>query len=294
MIWRVTPTKTLDLSPAATAKVLGILNVTPDSFSDGGKWTSVATAAAQAERMIAEGADGVDVGGESTRPGAARVDAGEQVRRAVPVIEAVRARIGDRPVITIDTTRAKVAAAALDAGADAVNDVSGGREDAAMLGLVAARRCGIILMHRLTTPERDSYSTRYGQPGEQAAPESSDIVSEVKQALAEMASAAMAAGIAREAIVLDPGLGFGKTVEQNMALLRRTGELVALGFPVMSGLSRKSFTARAAGLPDDTPPVQRLDATVALSLEHWKAGARLFRVHDVKEHVAAVAAGAGG
>lgn len=295
-MWRISPSKTLDLSPAATPKLLGILNVTPDSFSDGGKWTSLDAAVAQAERMVSEGAAGIDVGGESTRPGSQRVSQDEQLRRVLPVISAVRARIGDGAVITIDTTLACVAGPALDAGADAVNDVSGGSEDPAMLGLVSSRKCGVILMHRLTTPDKDSYSTRYGQDGERAAPVSDDVVGEVKHALQRLTRAAVEAGVAQDAIVIDPGLGFGKTVEQNMELLRRTGELVALGFPVMSGLSRKSFTTRAAGppLPDDVPPAQRLDATVALSLRHREAGARLFRVHDVQEHVTAFAAGSRG
>lgn len=295
-LWRISPTKTIDLSPEAAPKILGILNVTPDSFSDGGRFTALEAAVVQAERMLAEGAVGIDVGGESTRPGAVRVDAAEQVRRVVPVIQEVRRREGPGPIITIDTTRAAVALAALDAGADAVNDVSGGEEDPAMLALIAERGCGVILMHRGTTPERDSYSTAYGKTGERPAPASvhDDIVAHVKERLAAMAERAVAAGIAWESIVLDPGLGFGKTVEQNLQLLRTTSELVALGRPVMSGLSRKSFTARAAGLPDDTPPAQRIDATVALSQGHRGAGARLFRVHDVKEHVAAFGVAAAG
>ena len=293
-IWRVTPTTSLDLSPTAPPRILGILNVTPDSFSDGGRWAALDSAVEQAERMLAEGAVGIDVGGESTRPGAQPVAVQEQIQRVVPVIEAVRKRAGPGPLITVDTTRAGVARAALDGGADAVNDVSGGSEDLAMLPLVAGRGCGIILMHRGTTPDRDSYSTDYGKAGGLKAPLGAavDIVAEVKERLVALASRAVAAGVNWESIVLDPGLGFGKTVEQNLELVRRTGELVALGRPVMSGLSRKSFTARAAGLPDDTAPAQRLDATVALSRGHWKAGARLFRVHDVKEHAAAFRVGA--
>jgi dihydropteroate synthase len=292
MIWRISPAKSLDLSPGAEPKIIGILNVTPDSFSDGGRWTALDAAVTQAERMLAEGAVGIDVGGESTRPGAQRVPVDEQVRRVVPVIEAVRKRVGTQPIITVDTTRAHVARAALDAGADAVNDVSGGDEDPALLPLAAQRNRGVILMHRATTPELDSYSTAYGKPGERPAPTpaSGDIVAEVKTRLLALAQRAVAAGVAWESIVLDPGLGFGKTVEQNLELIRRTGELVALGRPILSGLSRKSFTARAAGLPDDAllpPPAQRLDATVVLSRGHREAGARLFRVHDVKEHVQA-------
>jgi len=287
-LWRTGPGKSLDLSQGAAPSLLGILNVTPDSFSDGGLWTDPAAAAAHAQAMIAQGAVGVDVGGESTRPGAARIDAAEQVRRVAPVIAEVRRRLGDGPLITIDTTLAAVARAALDAGADAVNDVSGGEEDPAILTLAAARGCGVILMHRGAPPERDSYSTAYGTPGAHAAPHArGDIVEHVRQRLRGMMLTATRVGVAPEAIVLDPGLGFGKTVEQNMELLRRTREIVALGRPVMSGLSRKSFTARAAGLPDDTPPAQRIDATVALSQRHREAGSRLFRVHDVREHAEA-------
>ncbi|MBY0307564.1 MAG: dihydropteroate synthase, partial [Phycisphaerales bacterium] len=238
----------------------------------------------QGAAMIAEGAVGVDVGGESTRPGAARVDAAEQRARVVPVVRALRRLVGDGPVVTVDTTLAEVAAAGLDAGADAVNDVSGGTEDAAMLSLVAARRCGVVLMHRAAPPGRDSYSTRYGLAGERGAPLEGDAVEAVRRALAGLVERALACGVGFESIVIDPGLGFGKTVEQNLALIRRTGELLAIGRPVMSGLSRKSFTARAAGLPDDTLPAQRLDATLALSREHRRAGARLFRVHDVRAH----------
>ncbi|MDP1662039.1 MAG: dihydropteroate synthase [Phycisphaerales bacterium] len=292
-IWRITPTSSLDLSPGAEPQILGILNVTPDSFSDGGRWSALDAAVAQAERMLAAGAFGVDIGGESTRPGAQRIRADEQTRRVVPVIEAVRRVVGPNATISIDTTRAEVARAALDAGADAINDVSGGEEDPAMLPLAAARACGIILMHRGTSPELDSYSTSYGKPGERTPPHGTaiDIVVLVKHRLEQMAARAVAAGIAWESIVLDPGLGFGKTVEQNLELVRRTEELVALGRPVMSGLSRKSFAARAAGLPDETPPAQRIDATVALSQGHREAGARLFRVHDVKEHAAAFGIG---
>lgn len=289
-VWALRGGKSLDLSQEGPGCILGILNVTPDSFSDGGKWTALDAAVAQAERMIAEGAAGIDVGGESTRPGAVRVSASEQVRRVVPVIEAVRRRLGDGPVITVDTTLAEVAQAALNAGADGVNDVSGGTEDGGLLGVVAASGCGVVLMHRKTTPERDVYSTQYA-----AAAAEGDVVAEVRGALAGYAAAAVAAGVRAGCIVLDPGLGFGKTVEQNLELIRKTGEFVALGWPVMSGLSRKSFTCRPSGLPDSTPPAQRIDATVALSLAHRRAGARLFRVHDVAEHVRAFTLqGAGG
>jgi dihydropteroate synthase len=282
-VWRVGGGKSIVLD---RARLVAILNLTPDSFYDGGRLSSVGDAVRAAERAVAEGADAIDLGGESTRPGATRVDPVEQIRRVVPVIEAVRAAGGALAAlpISVDTTIASVARAALRAGADAVNDVSAGREDAGMFAVAAEHGAGLILMHRLAPPERDTYSDRY-----ERAPVYGDVVAEVGAFLRERAGAAMAAGIAREAIVIDPGLGFGKTVEQNLELIRRTGELKALGFPVLSALSRKSFVGRAAGLAESTPG-ERLEGTLALSLAHWAAGARLLRVHDVGAHAGAFAA----
>ncbi|MEX2218535.1 MAG: dihydropteroate synthase [Phycisphaerales bacterium] len=271
-------------------RLVAILNLTPDSFYDGGRLGTVEEAVRAAERAVADGADVLDLGGESTRPGAQRVGPEEQVRRIVPVIGAIRARggaAGDIP-ISVDTTLAPVARAALDAGADAINDVSAGAEDAGMFGLAAQRSAGLILMHRLRPPERDSYSDRYAEP-----PRYGDVAAEVSAFLRERCAAAGARGVAPGSIVIDPGLGFGKTVEQNLELIRRTGELAALGYPVLSGLSRKSFTGRAAGLAESTP-AERLGATLALSVAHLIAGARLFRVHDVAEHRRAVSAAGGG
>lgn len=267
--------------------LLAILNVTPDSFSDGGVLSTPDDAARAAQQAFAEGADGVDVGGESTRPGSLPVAADEQIRRVVPALRAIRREVGDAAPITIDTTLAAVAAAALDSGADAINDISAGLHDEAMFPLASRTGAGMILMHRLTTPSRDSYSDRYA-----AAPEygADGVVSAVRSFLDDRASAAIDAGIGRDQIVLDPGLGFGKSVEQNLELIERTAELASLGFPLLSGVSRKSFTARAAGLSTELPPRERVTPTIALSVLHLARGARLFRVHDVAAHAQALRA----
>lgn len=267
---------------------MAILNVTPDSFSDGGRHDTVETALSAAARLVEEGADMLDIGGESTRPGAARVDSGEQIRRIVPVIEAIRRTPGPLGMIPLsaDTTREEVARAAIDAGADAVNDVSGGTEDPAMLATVARSGSGLVLMHRLRPPEQDSYSDRY-----ESAPVQGDIVALVARAFKEkLLPAALAAGIRRDRIVVDPGLGFGKTVEQNLALIRGSRGLEReTGGPILSGLSRKSFVGRVS-LGRDSQPGERLAGTLALSIAHLREGASIFRVHDVAEHARAFAA----
>lgn len=267
-------------------RLIAILNLTPDSFYDGGVLTDVHAAVAAAAKALADGADMLDLGGESTRPGARRISADEQVRRTVPVIEAIR-RVGGPLAtipISIDTTLAPVARAALDAGADAINDVSAGTEDDQVFALAAQRRAGLILMHRLRPPDKDSYSNQYTQ-----APRYRDVVGTVRELLRTRAIAAMSAGVATERIVVDPGLGFGKTVEQNLELIRRTRELADLGFPVLSALSRKSFTGVYGGLRDSIPQ-ERLKPTLKLSVAHLHAGAILFRVHDVAEHAKALSA----
>jgi len=256
---------------------MGILNATPDSFSDGGLHDTVGAAVAHARRMIDEGADTLDVGGESTRPGAAPVDEDEQIARVVPVIAAIRGAGIDAP-ISVDTTRAAVARAALDAGADAVNDVSGLGDDNAMGPLIASRGCGVVLMHRLMAPQRDAYSDAYRE-----APVYSDVVEDVAAALRGAMERAVALGVDRSSIVLDPGLGFGKSVDDNLRLIDRTRELVALGRPVLSGLSRKSFVGRV-GLGRDSDPGERDGASVGLSVVHLSRGARVFRVHAVGAH----------
>jgi dihydropteroate synthase len=285
-----------------TPRVIGIVNCTPDSFSDGGELATVEAAVARAEGMIDAGAIGVDVGGESTRPGAHAVPEAEQIRRVVPVIAMLRARRGavasGGPLITVDTTRAAVAQAAIEAGADGVNDVSGATDDPAMLDVCARAHCCIILMHRARRPAEDRYSTAYvggasaaaggGGSAAAAAPVYGDVVHDVGHFLASRALAAQHAGIAPEAIMLDPGLGFGKSVADNLALIARTGELIELGYPIMSGLSRKSFVGAHMNLPPGHQPSERLAGTLELSARHATAGARLLRVHDVREHVAMV------
>ncbi len=265
---------------------MAILNLTPDSFSDGGSYPTVETAVAAAARAVADGAHILDLGGESTRPGAASVAEAEQIARVVPVIRAIRAAgraLGEIP-ISIDTTRAAVASAAVDAGADAVNDTSGATDDANMLKLVAERGAGIVLMHRLRAPARDSYSDAYSQ-----APQYRDVVLEVRAFLAGRIEAAEAAGIAPESIVIDPGLGFGKSVEQNLELIARTGELLALGPPVLSGASRKSFVGRVS-FGAASEPRARLAGSLAISVAHFLAGASIFRVHDIAEQAQALRA----
>ncbi len=264
-------------------RLMAILNVTPDSFADGGRFTSPADVADAARRAVDAGADMLDVGGESTRPGAQRVGADEQIGRVVPAIEAVR-RAGIEAPISVDTTLAAVAVAALDAGADAVNDVSAGTEDPGMLAACARCGAGVVLMHRLAPPTADSYSDKYDE-----APVYGDVVAGVRAYLEQRLRAAVSAGIDAGRVVLDPGLGFGKTVDQNLELISRTGELLTLGRPVLSALSRKSFVGRA-GLGRDSSPGERLAGTLALSVVHQLAGARLFRVHDVGEHAEALRA----
>ncbi len=258
---------------------MGILNLTPDSFSDGGQLASVDDAVRRAEQMASEGVDMLDLGGESTRPGAQRVSAEEQIRRVIPALAAIRKRLPDIP-ISIDTTLSKVAQAALDEGADAINDVSAGMEDPLVLDLVAQRRAGIVLMHRLKPPGEDVFSDRYTQEPDYATGGGGGVVETVKRFLGERVAAALQAGCARESIVVDPGLGFGKSVAQNAELIRRVAELSS-GFPVLSALSRKSFVAKLSGTAD---MADRLPGTVALSVFMLERGCRLFRVHDVREH----------
>jgi dihydropteroate synthase len=261
----------LSLEPFA---IMGVLNATPDSFSDGGQFAGVEHAVEFALEMVEQGASVVDVGGESTRPGAARVAADEQIRRVVPVIARLRAR--SNVAISIDTTLAAVAEAALDAGADFVNDVSAGTEDGAMFRMLARRGAGVVLMHRLAPPGEDSYSDRYAKE-----PVYADVVRDVSAFLLARAEMAMAAGIARESIAIDPGLGFGKSVVQNYELVARTSEFAALGFPVVVGASRKSFLGAVTGRAD---PEQRIIGSVVAAVAAYGGGARIVRAHDVGAH----------
>jgi dihydropteroate synthase len=252
------------LLPEGRTAVMGIVNVTPDSFSDGGLHASPAAALAHARQLVAEGADVIDVGGESTRPGSLPVDAATERARVVPVIEALRAETA--LPISVDTTKAEVAAAALAVGADMVNDVSAGRFDDAMLPLVADRGAAIVLMHMQGVPATMQEAPTYG-----------DVVAEVAAFLGARAVAAQAAGIAADRIWIDPGIGFGKRREHNLALLAGLERLVALGYPVLVGASRKGFLGSLSGEPLGARLASSLAATVLAAA----AGARVVRVHDV-------------
>jgi dihydropteroate synthase len=266
--WRIGPERVLPLEPFV---LMGVLNVTPDSFSDGGAFARPEAAIEHALAMVAEGAGIIDVGGESTRPGAARVPAEEQIRRVGPVIAGLRQA---SPVpISIDTTLAAVARAALDAGADIVNDVSAGGDDADLLPLVASRGAGLVLMHRVLPPDRDRYSTAYAAPLV-----SGDVVRAVADWLLARVQTALDLGVEPDAIGLDPGLGFGKTVEQNYELLGRSGELADLGHPLVVGASRKSFIGRVTGVED---PAARVHGSVVAATIAWSGGARIVRTHDI-------------
>jgi dihydropteroate synthase len=245
--------------------VMGILNVTPDSFSDGGEWFDGAAAVAHGRELVAQGAGIIDVGGESTRPGAAPVGAEEELRRVVPVVERLAADGGAQ--VSVDTTKVVVARAALEAGATYVNDVSALQAEPDMAALVAEHGCDCCLMHMRGEPRTMQEDPRYD-----------DVVDDVKAHLSARAEAAMAAGIAEARIQVDPGIGFGKTAAHNLELLRRLDEIVALGFPVVIGTSRKSFLGRITGRDD---PKQRLYGTIASNVLALAAGARVFRVHDV-------------
>lgn len=265
-------------------RVIAILNVTPDSFSDGGTHVGVDAAVLAAKRFVSEGAVCIDVGGESTRPGAARVGAADQIDRVVPVIRALRSALPDSVALSVDTTLSQVGAAAIREGAECVNDVSGGTEDPEILDVCARSGAGLILMHRLVPPDRDVLSTEY-----RTAPAyEGGVVPAVCAALRDMLARAISAGVSPSSVVIDPGLGFGKSVEDNLCLIAGTPEVLKLGRPVLSATSRKSFVARAAGLSDRTPPRERALASVGLSVAHLHAGARVFRVHDVRMHVEAL------
>jgi dihydropteroate synthase len=244
--------------------VMGILNVTPDSFSDGGLFLDPARAVERARRMVDEGADLVDVGGESTRPGASPVSREEEAARVIPVVRALK-RTLDVPV-SVDTRWAAVARAALDEGADIINDVSA-LADPPMAGVVSGGGAGVVLMHMRGTPATMQEDPRYG-----------DVVEEVARDLAAAADAAMHAGIRREAIVLDPGIGFGKTVTHNLELIARLDRFGPLGFPLLLGVSRKAFLGALVGKADAAGRAVATAAACAVGLLH---GARIFRVHDV-------------
>lgn len=263
--------------------VMGILNVTPDSFSgDGlGQGDAVSASLAQAWAFSADGADILDIGGESTRPGAAPVSEEDELARVLPVIAALRAA-HPGAVISIDTYKASVARAALEAGADILNDVWGGRADPGMLPLAAESGVPIILMHNRSKPGHADLDQRLG--GSYHAPNYGDFLTEIVNELRDLAEAALAAGVAREAIWLDPGVGFGKTIQQNMALVDRLDLIKALGYPVLLGTSRKSFIGKVLDVPAD----ERVEGTAATVALGALRGADVVRVHDVRHMVRTV------
>ncbi|HVV91919.1 MAG TPA: dihydropteroate synthase [Hyphomicrobiales bacterium] len=242
--------------------LMGILNVTPDSFSDGGRFLAPEAALAHGETLAAEGADILDVGGESTRPGSAQVDAEEELARVLPIVQALAGRLA--VPVSIDTYKAGVAAAAVEAGARIVNDVWGFQRDPDIARIAADSGAGVVLMHN-----RLKFDTAV------------DMLAEVKDFLARSLDVALGAGVREEAIVLDPGIGFGKTTEQDLMLIGRIGDIRAMGFPVLLGASRKKFIGRLTDQPD---PMRRLGGTLGAHLMGVAAGADIVRAHDVAAH----------
>ncbi len=260
-IWR-TSRRSIDLSKPV---LMGVLNITPDSFSDGGRYFDREAAIRRAEELWREGADIIDVGGESTRPGSEGVSAEEELSRVLPVIEAAAARV-DVP-ISIDTTKSAVAREALRAGAEIVNDISGLRFDPELGAVAAAERAGLVLMHIRGRPRTMQERIHYD-----------DLLAEIVAELGGSVERALEAGCPPDRLVVDPGIGFGKTAEQNLVILDRLGEVGRLGYPVLIGPSRKSFIGKTLGLEVD----ERLEATLAACVVGLLRGARIFRVHDVR------------
>jgi dihydropteroate synthase len=277
---------------SATYRVMGIVNVTPDSFSDGGRFLDAAAALAHGRALAAEGADILDIGGESTRPGAEPVSAEEELGRVLSVLAGLATAFGamrDPPQISIDTSKASVARAAVEAGATIVNDVSALRADPAMVEVIAGSGVECCLMHMLGEPRTMQRDPRYG-----------DVVDEVKAFLEERLAFAVGAGVREERIMLDPGIGFGKTVDHNLELLDRLNELTTLGRPLVIGTSRKGFLGRILADAGEAEPVgaaRRLPGTIATNVLAFERGASVFRVHDVapvRDALAVAAATLGG
>lgn len=249
---------------------MGILNVTPDSFSDGGQYQNVDAAIKHALQMVQEGVDIIDVGGESTRPGSQRIKSDEQIKRALPVIQTLKNEIPEKVLISIDTTLAEVACDALDAGASIINDISAGRDDPEIMKLAAKKQCPYILMHMQGEPGNMQNNPVYG-----------DVVEEIRSFLIERAQVATNAGIKKENIIIDPGIGFGKTKEHNLELMVNLRRFVDTGYPVLLGTSRKRFMGSicASATAD-----QLIGATCATTAIGVFAGVKIFRVHDVREN----------
>ena len=252
--------------------VMGVLNVTPDSFSDGGQFYSIEKALERAAQMLREGADVLDLGGESTRPGAVSVSAEEEIRRVVPVIEVLARRVS--VPLSVDTQKPEVARAALLAGASIVNDIAAHRADGAMARVVAEFRAGYVAMHMQGTPQTMQQNPTY-----------SDVVHEVDAFFTERLARLEALGVRREQVVLDPGIGFGKTLEHNLVLLRALPRFAHHGRPVLLGVSRKSFLGKLTGAES---PADRLPGALACAALAVRDGVQILRVHDVRETVAAV------
>ena len=257
--------------------IMGILNITPDSFSGDGLWHEgdvVAAAVAQAQQFVSDGADILDIGAESTRPGSTPVTAEEELARVIPIVKAVRHAVA--VPISIDTYRAEVARAALDAGADWINDVWGLQMDDGMAGLVAERGCPVVIMHNRSKPKDARQEERLG--GRYVGVHYDDLFADISRELQECIALAHSAGVKDEQIILDPGIGFGKTVPQNLQLLNGLHHFRALGYPLLVGASRKSFI----GYTLDLPPDERVEGTAATVAVAIARGADIIRVHDVK------------
>ncbi len=250
--------------------IMGILNVTPDSFSDGGRHNTVDAALKQAEKMLADGADIIDIGGESTRPKSISVSSGEQIARVIPVIKAIRSQLSKEILISVDTRLGTVAKASLEAGANIINDVSAGRDDPQILTVATQADCPIILMHIQGTPETMQDNPHYA-----------DVLLEVLASLQTSVETAIAAGIKKHNIIIDPGIGFGKRAQDNLALLAHLDKFVATGLPVLLGTSRKRFMGALCNVSEPSELVTATATTTALGV---MAGVQLFRVHDVKEN----------
>jgi len=244
--------------------IMGVLNITPDSFSDGGLFLSKDKAVEQGLKLIADGADILDIGGESTRPGSDAVTAAEELKRVVPVISALRKHTDT--LISIDSTKSQVSRAALDAGADIINDISSFRFDPGMIPLAAERQVPVIIMHMLGTPKNMQTDPHY-----------ENLLYEVKLFLEERIKAAVSGGIKKENIIIDPGIGFGKRQEDNLCLLKNLDFLEELGQPILVGPSRKSFIGNILNLP----PQDRIEGTIASALISLLHGANILRIHDV-------------
>lgn len=262
------PPRTSDLLKTRPFLVMGILNVTPDSFYDGGRHGSPEEATRHAHRMREEGADIVDIGAESTRPGSTPLTVEEEWRRLGPVLERLSKEAFCLP-ISIDTQKSAIAAMATDLGAVMINDISAGRADEGIFRVAKEKGTDLILMHMKGKPETMQESPSYG-----------DVLAEVRADLSSFADAAERAGVRRDSIILDPGIGFGKRKEDNLALIAGTRSLAELGYPILVGVSRKSVIGAVSG----APPELRLPGTIALNVLALKGGARIFRVHDVAEN----------